>query len=1153
MKKHRYIYSFLLFIVALCIQQLYAQQQQRQQNPPATNRSADTTRKTVVYETSQLKPGSKEYIDSMKQARQRYVDSMKAARTRELDSMRQAQQRITDSTAAANKRYRDSINTVLEAQRTARMRISDSLKVMQQRRADSLAKAKAYRESKVYKDSVARVKQARLDSLAALRKQRNEQMAAERQKMQDSLAAVRKQYNDSVQAVIAAQTARNKVIKDSIATVRAARTDSLAKAKTEREAASKKRAKEREKKATAKERAKEQKKRDAYSNEQMRKKKWSFLRQVFHNTTTRYNYYYNANLNMDKMEDNMLRLANNNYDSLLPLYPFDPDKDSTRFASDMDSLIRRAGVGIQIHDPRSKWQDNLYLLVGKAYYYKGDYTNAANAFKYIVATAEAEKKQKEKEKNQKKGNTKAKATETNDLAEQEKQNMFTHLSSKNDAMLWLARTLAQDSQVNLAQTVLNMVRSSKQFNEDLQGRFSAAQAFVAHKKFEYAASTDDLAKVYEDERNPKWLRERAAYLRGQILQKENKLAASDSAFAKVIDLKPAMEMDFNARIRMANNSIAAGNGDPEKLMRTLSLMTRETKYKSFYDKIYFTMAKVSERNKDVPGALANYRKSIQQSTTNTTQKGLSFAAMGSLYYDQNKYNEAKQAYDSALLFLTEANKPEQPVAVQRAQALDKVAGPGNDVLYMDSLLTLSGLSEKDQRAVARKYIKDLEKRINDSIYLAKNPSAAGNNPVLAGPVSLGGGSSWYFGNPNTVQQGISGFKQKWGERTLKDSWNRSNNFKTGGSQSGGNEEEEEENDPLKNLPTEEQLLAKIPRTEKDIADLKGRLQQSMFELGTAYYKHMEDIPMAIKTYDELDKRFPAHPNQAEELYNRYRMALAQSAVADANTYAQALKSKFPDSKWGGLIITDATQVQEQSSQEEIAGHYERTYTALMSQDYQTALNNADSAQSLYPNTYAPFANRYTLVRIAAIAGKSDYKTADSLLTAFIAQFPNDETNAWAKSLQQYVKQAMQAPPAAASGAGTGGPQVMAGADVPKEYAYSPNNLHYVLIAATGDQNRLTGLRAGLKDYHQSQKGLRDLMTSLTPLDGQKSLVVVKEFKNAAAAKAYISNLKKEPNLFREFTTTEYQLIMISSDNIIKLFTDKDWSKYLDFYKSKYPQ
>lgn len=795
----------------------------------------------------------------------------------------------------------------------------------------------------------------------------------------------------------------------------------------------------------------------------------------------------------------------------------------------------------------------MYLLVGKAYYYKGDYTNAANAFKYIVATAEAEKRQKEKEKSQKKGNAKTKAAEGNDLAEEEKKNIFTHLSSKNDAMLWLARTLAQDSQINTAQTVLNMVRSSKQFNEDLQGRFSAAQAFVDLKKFEYAESTDDLAQIYKDEKMPQWLRERAAYLRGQILQRENNLAASDSAFNKVVDLKPSMEMDFNARIHLVNNSINAGKGNAEQLMQSLAAMSREAKYKSFYDKIYFTMAKVAERNKDVPGAIVHYRKSIQLSTANPTQKGLSFAAMGALYYDQNQYNDAKVSYDSALLFLTEANKPEQPIALQRSQALDKVAAPGNEVKYLDSLLTLSSLTEKEQRAIARKYIKDQEKRINDSIYLAKNPSAAGNSPVLAGPVSLGGGSTFYFANPTLVQQGINTFKQKWGERTLKDSWNRSNSFKAGGNTGSANEEEEEA-DPIKNLPTEEDLMALIPKTEKEIGAMKGRLQQLMFELGTAYYKYMEDIPMAIKTYDELDKRFPEHPNRAEELYNRYRMALAKSSVADADAYAQTLKTKHADSKWAGLITANAAQVQEQSSQEDIAAHYERTYNALMSQDYQQALSNADSAQSLYPNAYAPFASRYTLVRIASIAGKGDYKTADSLLTGFIAQYPNDETNTWAKSLQQYVKKALQQQPAATTGTNAAnGPQVMAGANVPAAYSYTPATLHYVLIAATGDQNRLVGLRAGLNDYHKSQKGLKELMTSLTPLDTQKSILVVKEFKNAAAAKTYIAELKKQANLFRDFSANEYELIMVSSDNIIKLFTDKDWGKYLEFYKSKYPQ
>ncbi|RQO31591.1 hypothetical protein DBR32_06440 [Taibaiella sp. KBW10] len=1150
MRKHRYIYYFLFFFVLIWIQNLSAQDAKKGgQNIPAGTQ--DTVKKKVIYEKSQLKAGSPEYIDSMKRARQNYVDSLKTARAAELDSMKRVQQRISDSTMAANKRYSDSIKSVLDAQRAARLKSTDSLKALQKQRSDSLARAKAYKESKGYKDSVARVKQARLDSLTAVRKQRNEQMALERQKIQDSMLAVRKQYNDSLKAIVDAQKARNKVMKDSLAVVRAARTDSLAKAKVEREAASKKRSKDRDKKATARERDKEQKKRNAYSNEKMRKKKWSFMRQAYQNTTTRYNYFYNANLKIEQTIKNMLATNANNYDSLLPLYPFDPDKDSARMASDMDSLIRRAGVGIQIHDPRSKWQDNLYMIVGQAYYYKGDYTNAANAFKYIVATAEAEKKQKEKEKQNKSGKKAEKVV--NDLAEAEKKNIFTHLSSKNDAMLWLARTLAQDSQVNLAQTVLNMVKSSKNYNKDLEGRFAAAQAFVDIKKNAYSEATDDLAVLYEDQKMPKWLRERAAYLRGQVLQRENKLAASDSAFAKVIDLKPDMEMDFYARIHIVNNSIETGTGDATKLMATLDQMAKEAKYKAFYDKIYFTKAKVAERNNDAALAITNYKKSISVNSGNVVQRGLSFAAMGSLYYGKNDYNEAKKAYDSAIAFLTIANNPVYSIAVQRASALDKVSIPGNDAKYLDSVLTLAGLSEKDQRAVAKKYIKDLERRISDSTYNAQNPG--NNSPVLAAPVTLGsGGGSWYFANAATVQQGVNSFKQKWGERTLKDGWNRSSTYSAGSSSAGNIEEPEADNDPLKNLPTEEELLAQIPKGEKDINALKEKLQQALFDLGTAYYKNMEDIPMALKTYDTLDQRFPEHPNRAEELYYRYLMALSKSEVKQADGYAQELKSKHGASKWATLISTDAAQLNENASTETIEAHYETTYQTLMQQQYQEAKKRADGAQALYPNVYEKFARKYNLISIASIAGMGDYTMADSLLTGFIAQNPNDETIGWAGALQKYVKEAIKsaaANPATANSAAAG-PQVLPGVDAPKEYTYSPAGLHYVLISTPVADSRLSGLRAGLKDYNQSKRNNKELAISLVPVNEQRSALVVKEFKNAAAAKAYIAEIMKVNALFREYPDAkEYEIISISSYNIIKLFTDKDWAAYLSFYKTKY--
>lgn len=1132
--------------------------------------TGDTLKKKEIIRQASLKPGSPEYIDSMKQSRQRYVDSMKQAQAAMQDSLKKERQRIADSTAVANKRYNDSVRAVLELQKLERQRAADSLRVIQTARKDSLDRLKAYRESKAYKDSIAAAKQARADSIASVRqmradslakvrvrikdsltvvrKQMQDSLATVRKNMQDSLATVRKKYNDSIQVVLTEQKVRNQALKDSIAAVRAIRTDSLAKAKVEREALAKKRVKDREKSQNAKMRAKEQKKRDAYSNEDMRKKKWSFLRRAWHNTTTKYNYHYNARERLRKVEENMLRNSITQYDSLLPLFPFNPDVDSAKYAVDLDSLIRKAGVGIQIHDPRSRWQDNMYLIVGKAYYYKGDYKNAAAAFKYIVATAEQEKKEKAKNKDKKAEKA------LGELPDEESRNFLLHHTSKNEAIMWLARTLAQDSQLSLAQTVLNMMRSSKQYNNLLDGRFATVQSFVDLKQHNHTAAASDLVALTEDKNSPDWLRQRAAFIRGQLLQKEGRFQASDSAFDKVIALKPEMEMDFYAKMNKVNNSLNGGFSDTRALLASLQKMSRETKYKDYYDKIHFAQARVYEAAKDTATAIAQYRKAISTSTKNLSQKGLAFAGLGNIYYLQNDYNTAKSSYDSALVFLTDAQNPTYSIALQRAGALDYIAGPGNEVKYNDSLLRLSQMSEKDQLAVVRRQIRDLEKHLLDSLYAARNAATAPQ--ALPAPTSLSSGKqSWYFSNPSNMQKGIATFKQKWGDRKLKDDWNRSSQFGSSGSSAEDATAMSEEDQLRATLPSESDLMALIPKGKPATDSVSKALETALYQLGVGYYKHMEDIPMALNTFDELDRRYPQHNYGAELTYYRYLTALNNNDKAKVAEYLAKLQSQYGTSEWAKMVAAanQESAAGAQSNGMSIAEHYEGAYNALMTQDFSKAYRDAEAAPALYPKEISPYQKKYTLVKYAAIAGNKDYREADSLLTIFVAQNQSDETLQWAKNLQQYVKVQLEAwrKDSARLSSQVSGPAVLPG-DSSLKYSYKPENLHYVMVSTPVTDNKINGLRAGLRDYNSSKAARKKLEVTITPLDAQRSVIVVQEFKNAAEAKKYIAEISKVKELFREFTNAnEYELLIISNDNILKLYTDKNWQAYIDYYKSKY--
>ncbi len=1125
---------------------------------------------------------SKQYNDSLDLARQKRLDSIRLVQQKFNDSVKAERQRVADSLTAERQRYNDSLKTALAAQQAERQRILDSTKVVRQRITDSLAAIREYRQSDQYKDSVAAVRKRSLDSMKAVRMAFNDSVRSVRKQALDSMVAVRKAYNDSMKAVLDSTRTVRQAYLDSMKVVRLARADSMAKVKEIREAARKEKVKENEKKKGLALELKIKKKQQAYSNEKMRKKKWSIPRQVIQNTFTRYNYFFNANKKMEEAEDNMRRAAIDNYDSTIALFPFNPDRDSAKLKTDMDTIISKASVGIQIHDPRTKWADNLYLLAGQAFYYKGDYKNAAASFKYIVAQAELDRKEEAK-----KAKTKLTAAELSSLAEDDKDGLagiIDHKTSKNEAMLWLSRTFTQDKQEGQAQALLDILANDPNFPERLKGQLALEQAYIDLNRNDYNKAISSLSIVAEDKNQPDWLRQRAAFLNGQLLQNNGSYEAAEKYFNIAIDLHPALDMDFYARKNIAFNSLAS-NGDNAGITDMLEKMAIDSKYRPYYDQIYFALGKAELKNNASDKALTSFRKSVDFNQNNRKQKGLSFAALGDEYYKRNDYALSKASYDSAAMFLTDRDEPAYTDAKQRSLSLDRIAAPAREVQKQDSLLHLSTLSEKEQRANARKYIRELERMMNDSAFLASSAAPAGASSTMPG---MGGGSTqWYFANPILMQQGENDFKMKWGNRTLKDNWNRST--------TGGAFDDVEDDDAISaeelqrsRLPDEDSLIAAIPRTPEDIQKANQKLEDAYFQLGKAYYSLVMDYPKANTTYDALDKRYPEHKYSAEVLYHRYLMAMKDNKVEEANRYNAELQSKYAASEWAKLLKeAQNTGSVAGEAKESINSHYDKTYDLLNERKYAEVLVRTDEVERLYPGQAARFQKKYNIVKAAALAGNGNFLKADTMLTQFLAMNPKDSLAGWATDLLNYIK-ANTPPPApvdttilpatsasatdtsttAASSASvdtttaltpsvdTAAPVKIAptatGADTTSSYAYAPAGKHYAVVYSTSLDGRLMGLKSGLNDYNKTKHSAKNLTTSLSPLQSGQGMIICREFPNAAEAKKYIAELKAFKTIFREYENpADYDLSVISQENLDKLLLSKDYSVYKKFYQKQY--
>ena len=109
----------------------------------------------------------------------------------------------------------------------------------------------------------------------------------------------------------------------------------------------------------------------------------STVGKIYHNTTAKYNGYFNAKELYKASRLQVITNFQDNYTKLLPLYPEMESDNAKAVTENMDEAIKKLGVVINLHRT-SKWIDDSYLLIGKSQFLKQDYQKAKETFAYLV-------------------------------------------------------------------------------------------------------------------------------------------------------------------------------------------------------------------------------------------------------------------------------------------------------------------------------------------------------------------------------------------------------------------------------------------------------------------------------------------------------------------------------------------------------------------------------------------------------------------------------------------------------------------------------------------------------------------------------------------------------------------------------------------------
>src|SRR6476661_6393145 len=285
-------------------------------------------------------------------------------------------------------------------------------------------------------------------------------------------------------------------------------------------------------------------------------KKIKPTKRFFQNLTTHYNYYFNANNKLNEVIERAKAGHKDDYSQLLPFYNYSLDATAGE-QQELDSVIYKAQTGLVMHDLRSDWADNMYLLWGAAYYFQKKFDSASLMFQFInYAFADKEKDGYYKYIGSHMDNGAA-----NRIASSEQMSLAKRLiadkPSRNSALLWQARSLIGDSLMVEAGSLLTALRNDPAFPERLHPDLEEVLAWWYYKQERWDSAAFHLKEALPNATNQQE-RARWEFLAGQLFEKSMHDSLATELYNKAIAHTTDPVMDLYARLNLIRINKSGG-------------------------------------------------------------------------------------------------------------------------------------------------------------------------------------------------------------------------------------------------------------------------------------------------------------------------------------------------------------------------------------------------------------------------------------------------------------------------------------------------------------------------------------------------------------------------------------------------------------------
>jgi len=749
--------------------------------------------------------------------------------------------------------------------------------------------------------------------------------------------------------------------------------------------------------------------------ERLLNKKYTLGRRAYQNTVSQFNYLFHAEIGLDEIIQKAREQHEDDYTELLPFYDYDL---SITAKESIDSIIYRCNANIVLHDLRSNYVDDAYLVLAKAYLFHKNFDTAASILQFINYSFF----EKEDGADLPIGSNLNKPGKFS-IASPENNRVWENKNVRNESMIWQARTYFEAGEINEGISLLQLLKTDLGFPKRLQPFLYEQLAYGYYLSGMNDSAANYLVKGLDNAIDP-LTKARWSFLIAQLYEKEQKIDLAYNWFKKAGAIVSNPVIAVYASIYMASIDANRGEKSWESLASALERMIKKEKYAAFADIIYYEMAQLALRNQSITKANQWLIASIQKNEKNTKLKQKTLVQLGAINYKIDQFSVAKIAYENLNDLLK--TFPNYDEITLRKKWMGKIAELNELIANEDSLQMIYAAPKIAQESMAKKWqkritlIKSQEKDLftdpnkkNLASDNNNNKSNHNNNPGYSFANAFGNSTSkqdaksdFYFDNPQNVSMGITNFIKKWGDRPNVDNWRRKTTIQLARASKANIDSTQASmqlntgqvvNNNTKSISQEKdsavQLNIQLIQTDTDLKQSKINWNNNSLSIAKIFLYELNDFEKALPRYQAVIQSNIEPITTESALLDLASHYLHIGQVTTSDSLIALITKQFPE---GIYVQKKKAKENLERIDKNSAEAYKAAYFLAQIGDWDQFGTQMEEAQKQFKGTKWNTPYQFLKVKMYAQLGKDSL--AIEYCNEIIAQNKSESTKARAKNI-----------------------------------------------------------------------------------------------------------------------------------------------------------